>query len=161
MSLLAAVFAATLFSSNALAQTVLFESDSTDTCYRIPAIVNAKDGSVFAFSDYRPCRADVGGGVIDVVAKRSKDNGKTWSEEHTTDQIFKLMNGAVHKLFFTSGRICQSSKVKVGKYYRIYSALCTNVGNVVLYSDDFGRNWRQQPITLLPHASSRDGRLSA
>lgn len=60
MSLLAAVFAATLFSSNASAQTVLFESDSTETCYRIPAIVNAKDGSVFAFSDFRPCRADVG-----------------------------------------------------------------------------------------------------
>ncbi len=211
MSLLAAVFAATLFSGNASAQTVLFESDSTETCYRIPAIVNAKDGSVFAYSDYRPCRTDVGGGVIDVVAKRSKDNGKTWSEEHTvvkgggqnvpfdvahgdaavvtdrktgemmmmcasgnvwywqstldnpnrvgryyskdgmnwegeeiTDQIYKLMNGAVHKLFFTSGRICQSSKVKAGKYYRIYSALCTNVGNVVLYSDDFGRNW--QPL---------------
>lgn len=83
MSLLTAVFAATLFSSNASAQTVLFESDSTETCYRIPAIVNAKDGSVFAFSDFRPCRTDVGGGVIDVVAKRSKDNGKTWSKEHT------------------------------------------------------------------------------
>ena len=51
------------------------------------------------------------------------------------------MNGAVHKLFFSSGRICQSAKIKAGKYNRIYSALCTNVGNVVLYSDDFGHNW--------------------
>lgn len=208
ISLLAA-FAAILLSGNAFAQTVLFETDSTNTCYRIPAIVNAKDGSVFAYSDFRPCRTDVGGGVIDIVAKYSTDYGKTWSEEHTvvkgggknepfdiahgdaavvtdrktgemmmmcasgnvwywestldnpnrvgryystdginwkgeeiTDQIYKLMNGAVHKLFFTSGKICQSSKIKAGKYHRIYSALCTNIGNVVLYSDDFGRNWK-------------------
>ena len=73
---LLAAFAATLLSGNAFAQTVLFETDSTNTCYRIPAIVNAKDGSVFAYSDFRPCRTDVGGGVIDVVAKYSKDNGK-------------------------------------------------------------------------------------
>lgn len=206
--LLSALLAATLFSGSVSAQTVLFKSDSTTNCYRIPAIVNAKDGSVFAYSDFRPCRTDVGGGVIDVVGKRSTDCGKTWGEEHTvvkgggtnvpfdvahgdaavvtdsktgemlmmcasgnvwywqstlknpnrvgryyskdgihwegseiTDQIYKLMNGAVHKLFFTSGRICQSKKIKAGKYYRIYSALCTNIGNVVLYSDDFGRNW--------------------
>lgn len=51
------------------------------------------------------------------------------------------MNGAVNKLFFSSGRICQSSKIKAGSHYRIYSALCTNIGNVVLYSDNFGRTW--------------------
>lgn len=207
-SLLSAIIATALFAGNASAQTVLFESDSVKNCYRIPAIVNVKDGSVFAYSDYRPCRTDVGGGVIDVVGKRSTDNGKTWSQEHTvikgdgpnlpfdlahgdaavvtdrktgemlmmcasgdvwywqstlekpnrvgryyskdginwqgeeiTKDIYGLMNGAVHKLFFTSGRICQSKKIKAGKYYRIYSALCSNVGNVVLYSDDFGRSW--------------------
>lgn len=208
---MSALLAATLFGGSATAQTVLFKSDTLKNCYRIPAIVNAKDGSVFAYSDFRPCRTDVGGGVIDVVAKRSRDNGLTWSEEKTvvrgggqnvpfdvahgdaavvtdrktgemlmmcasgnvwywqstlenpnrvgryyskdgftwqgeeiTDQIYKLMNGAVHKLFFSSGRICQSKKIKAGKNYRIYSALCTNVGNVVLYSDDFGHTW--QPL---------------
>lgn len=80
-SLLSAIIATALFAGNASAQTVLFESDSVKNCYRIPAIVNAKDGSVFAYSDYRPCRTDVGGGVIDVVGKRSTDNGKTWSQE--------------------------------------------------------------------------------
>lgn len=209
LSLLSAIVATALFSGNMYAQTVIFKSDSVNNCYRIPAIVNAKDGSVFAYSDFRPCRTDVGGGVIDVVAKRSRDYGKTWGEEKTvvrggganvpfdvahgdaavvtdrktgemlmmcasgnvwywqstlenpnrvgryyskdgfnwqgeeiTDQIYKLTNGAVHKLFFSSGRICQSRSVKAGKYYRIYSALCTNVGNVVLYSDDFGHNWK-------------------
>ena len=70
----------------------------------------------------------------------SKD-GINWQGEEITKDIYGLMNGAVHKLFFTSGRICQSKKIKAGKYYRIYSALCSNVGNVVLYSDDFGRSW--------------------
>ena len=205
---MSALLATVLFAGSASAQTVLFKSDSVKNCYRIPAIVKAKDGSLLAFSDFRPCRTDVGGGVIDVVAKRSTDNGATWSEEKTvvkgggtnvpfdvahgdaavavdrktgqmimmcasgdvwywqstlenpnrvgryysndgmnwtgeeiTSQIYGLTNGAVHKLFFSSGRICQSRKIKAGKNYRIYSALCTNVGNIVLYSDDFGHTW--------------------
>lgn len=47
----------------------------------------------------------------------------------------------VTKLFFGSGRICQSSQIKVGEYYRIYSALTTNRGSLVVYSDDFGSTW--------------------
>ncbi len=208
LSLFSAILAATLFSGSVSAQTILFKTDTLNNCYRIPALLKAKDGSVLAISDFRPCRTDVGGGEISVVAKRSTDNGKTWSNEMTlvkgggsnvpfdvahgdaavvtdsktgemlmmcasgnvwywtstlenpnrvgryysrdgvnwqgeeiTNQIYGLMNGAVHKLFFSSGRICQSKRIKAGKYYRIYSALCTNIGNVVLYSDDFGRNW--------------------
>lgn len=207
-TILSALLAAFLCAGSVSAQTIVFKSDSVKDCYRIPALLKAKDGSIYAFSDYRPCRTDVGGGVIDIVAKRSTDNGKTWSREFSvvkgggtnvpfdvahgdaavvadrktgemlvmavsgnvwywkstldnpnrvgryyskdgqhweggeiTDQIYPLMNGAVHKLFFSSGRICQSAKIKAGKYYRIYSALCTNVGNVVLYSDDFGKSW--------------------
>ncbi len=193
------------------AQTVIFHSDTIDNCYRIPAMLKAKDGTITAFSDFRPCRTDVGGGEIDMVVRQSTDNGITWGNpvtilkgdpngpvfdiahgdaavvtdrtsdrklmmcasgnvyywrstlenpnrvgryysndgihwqgEEITDDIYALMGGAVHKLFFTSGRICQSSKIKAGKNYRIYSALCTNIGNVVLYSDDFGQSW--QPL---------------
>lgn len=74
----------------------------------------------------------------------SDDGGLTWWGEEVTADIYGLMGGAVHKLFFSSGRICQSRTVRVGDYYRIYSALCTNVGNVVLYSDDLGATW--QPL---------------
>lgn len=59
-----------------------------------------------------------------------------------TDQVFEgLLQNRINGLFMGSGRICQSRKVKVGKYYRVYGALCTHGGNYVIYSDDFGRNW--------------------
>ena len=32
--------------------------------------------------------------------------------------------------------------MKVGKYYRLYAAMCTHKGNWVVYSDDFGDSWR-------------------
>lgn len=219
---LPALLASALLSCSLSAQTVLFKSDTLTNCYRIPALVKAHDGSVIAISDFRPCRTDVGGGEIDVVAKRSTDNGNTWSAESTilkgggdnvpfdvahgdaavvcdrktgemlmlcasgnvwywtstlenpnrvgryyskdgihwqggeiTSQIYGLMKGAVHKLFFSSGRVCQSSRIKAGTHYRIYSALCTNIGNVVLFSDDFGKSW--QPLGGVDARPTLDG----
>ena len=71
----------------------------------------------------------------------SDDEGKTWYGEEVTEQIYDLMP-EVESAFFTSGRICQSKQIKVGKYYRIYTVLCTRSGNRILYSDDFGQNWK-------------------
>ena len=82
-----------------------------------------------------------------VAVLRSFDNGVTWgAPEEITESIYTLFDnsslGAVQSLFFGSGRICQSRQVKVGKYYRIYAALCARPGgNRVVYSDDFGRTW--------------------
>lgn len=70
----------------------------------------------------------------------SRDEGKTWQGEDVTNQIYKLMPD-IKGAFFTSGRMVQSKKIKVGTHYRIYSALATNRGNRVLYSDDFGKTW--------------------
>lgn len=70
----------------------------------------------------------------------SRDEGKTWQGEDVTSQIYKLMPD-IKGAFFTSGRMVQSKKIKVGTHYRIYSALATNRGNRVLYSDDFGKTW--------------------
>ena len=49
--------------------------------YRIPAITTAPNGDIFAFSDYRPCRADIGNGDVDIVCRISTDNGVTWGDE--------------------------------------------------------------------------------
>lgn len=70
----------------------------------------------------------------------SRDEGNTWQGEDVTNQIYKLMPDIIGA-FFTSGRMVQSKKIKVGTHYRIYSALATNRGNRVLYSDDFGKTW--------------------
>lgn len=70
----------------------------------------------------------------------SDDEGKTWKGEEVPRQIYDLMPD-VESAFFTSGRICQSKQIKVGKYYRVYTALATRQGNRILYSDDFGKTW--------------------
>ena len=59
-----------------------------------------------------------------------------------TQQVYEgIFNNRINGLFMGSGRICQSRQVKVGRYYRLYAALCTHRGNYVIYSDDFGRTW--------------------
>ena len=132
--------------------------------YRIPAIVECKSGKLIAFTDHRYHNQDIGGGRhLDIVMKTSMDKGATWSSpeqmvakggngyysddegktwygEEVTKQIYDLMP-EVESAFFTSGRICQSKQIKVGKYYRVYTVLCTRSGNRILYSDDFGQTW--------------------
>lgn len=82
-----------------------------------------------------------------IARLRSHDGGKTWSKATVvTEQIYSLFDGSklgnVAALFFGSGRISQSRVIKVGKYYRLYAALCARPGgNRVIYSDDFGETW--------------------
>lgn len=63
---------------------------TADIPYRIPAIATAKNGNVIAVADYRHSRSDIGmakNGRIDLRARISKDNGKTW------DDIFDIIQG--------------------------------------------------------------------
>jgi len=54
-------------------------TDGYDT-YRIPAMVTTNEGTLLAFCEGRKeGRGDAG--YIDIVLKRSTDNGKTWSEQ--------------------------------------------------------------------------------
>ena len=59
----------------------LFETVNPQVPYRIPAIAQAKDGTLIAVSDYRYCGADIGYGAVDLHYRLSNDNGKTWGEE--------------------------------------------------------------------------------
>ena len=78
----------------------------------------------------------------------SYDGGKTWQQpEVFTDQIYKLYDdrtsGTTKGLFLTSGAITQSRYIKVGSHYRLYIAHPLNTGgSAVIYSDDFGKNWK-------------------
>jgi len=47
-------------------------------CYRIPAIIKASNGDILAFAEARKKDCD-DFGDIDIVMKRSKNKGKTWS----------------------------------------------------------------------------------
>ena len=197
-------------------KTILFQSNQYDSIpYRIPAIVELNDASLFALVDYRHCKSDIGFGRVDIRGKRLKgrkwgkeftliegtgvehtvdcgygdpaviadhesneilvmlvcghtiywhpsttrqnpnrisamrtvDGGKTWELAEITEQIYSLFDpapdGCVQSCFVASGQMFQSRTIKVGSYYRIYAALTARPnGNRVIYSDDFGRNWK-------------------
>lgn len=87
----------------------------------------------------------------------SEDGGVTWTPfQDITDHIYTQFDGTtplgyIDSMFFGSGRIMQSSTTKVGKYYRLYAVLSgmhyisdnnKPVANWVMYSDDFGENWK-------------------
>lgn len=74
----------------------------------------------------------------------SDDNGQTWTGGEVTQEIYDMYrgHGNIYRLFFTSGKICQSRRIKHGAYHRIYSAVVTNEGSLVVYSDDFGGTWK-------------------
>lgn len=62
---------------------VLKDGDECSRFYRIPAIIRAKDGSLITSTDKRwETQADLPS-KIDVVIKRSTDDGKTWSPQTT------------------------------------------------------------------------------
>ena len=79
------------------------------------------------------------------------DDGDTWEISDVTSD-FMIESDALfptaYSLFFTSGRILQSSYKKEGaEYYRLYSAVVVNDNGdssypiYVLYSDNFGETW--------------------
>ena len=82
----------TLFAQEKIADGVICSNDVFNTtmeegvsCYRIPAIVTAKNGDLIAAIDQRVLScADLNGCKdINVIIRRSKDNGKTWGDIET------------------------------------------------------------------------------
>lgn len=55
-------------------------SEEYSRYYRIPAITRASDGTLVALSDARKMHIHDMTNSIDVVSRRSSDNGKTWSD---------------------------------------------------------------------------------
>lgn len=92
---------------------------------------------------------------LQICRFRSSDGGNTWNTaiDNITDKIYPLVKTYNDGIFFSSGRICQSSQIKVGTHYRLYAALCVtnntnyyltiknDIETVVVYSDDFGETW--------------------
>ena len=85
----------------------------------------------------------------------SQEQGAIWCKNGTWDAAITSLTNQIKTLgteasnwntkgmFFASGRILQSRIVKTGSYYRLYAALLSSgYGNAVVYSDDFGRNWK-------------------
>lgn len=90
-----------------------------------------------------------GADMAGVNALLSHDNGKTFEDPvDLTEQIYNLKQ-SWQGLFVASGRIMQSRYVKTGDYYRLYCSVLTRTSAgfdtnaiYILYSDDFGSNWK-------------------
>lgn len=78
-----------------------------------------------------------------------RNNGTAWSGGDITTSVYDI-NTSLTKAFFSSGRMCQSTQIKVGSHYRVYAGLVTNLGTIVLYSDDFGGTWSQLGSVAYP-----------
>ena len=82
----------------------------------------------------------------------SGDYGNTWSEpvdisENIYEQFDNSPLGPANSMFVASGRILQSRYIKMGRFYRLYCAVLVQPVkgswmNFVLYSDNFGGDWR-------------------
>ena len=142
------------------AQFEVFPTPSTGAIpYRIPAIAKAYNGDLIAVADYRHSRADIGmatNGRIDIHARISKDNGKTWGD------IFSIINGqggnaaATNPMYVAFGDPCiiadsESPRVMVftcsGNVSFPNGTRDNHQGIARFYSEDNGKTWGE-PVDI-------------
>lgn len=108
-------------------------------------VVDRESGDVLMMNAAGSIGTAGGNGTVDgniQIARtvRSAESGKWSTSSNISQNIYK--NITLTCLFFSSGRIVQSTKVKVGDYYRLYAGVNTRPnGSRVMYSDDFGATW--------------------
>ena len=73
-------------------QYLFYSPDKNGVPYRIPAIVTAANGYVFAINDYRPCGNDIGFGEVDLVMRHSTKGGEDW-DGHSWSEPVKIADG--------------------------------------------------------------------
>lgn len=126
-------------------QRTILKSNSSATGYEFAfgdasTVVDRESGHILLM-DPAGKVAFIGDSYQSVVRSVSTDNGQTWSTSEITDKLY-TDDSCVQHLFFSSGRMIQSTIVKKGQYYRIYAAVNTRPnGSRVVYSDDFGETW--------------------
>ncbi len=74
------------------AQPIFKSGDDGYASYRIPAIIKAPNGDILAFSEGRVNGA-ADFGHVNIVMKRSSDNGKTWSSLQDVATFYDLQAG--------------------------------------------------------------------
>ncbi|WP_410784884.1 exo-alpha-sialidase [Kribbella sp. C-35] len=125
----------------AVTQTVLFDKgDAGFGCYRIPAIVKTKAGTLLAFAEARRAWC-ADSQEIDLVLRRSEDDGRTWSATQTvlsgtdTDPNAVATRGnAAPIVDYETGRIVLLSTMDPGTTSRPRTPY-------VQVSDDDGKTW--------------------
>jgi len=149
MSIRAAAFLlpGALFASEAfLTHTSVFQSGAEGyNNFRIPAIVTAADGTLVVLAEGRKDRhGDPGAGNIHIVAKRSTDNGATWSALQIVDSPGEqwAASNPTPVLDRANGRLWIAFNRWEPKRGTKNSRAGSNDNQAWLrYSDDHGRTW--------------------
>ncbi len=137
-------------------KTLFAPGDYYSKYYRIPAAVRASDGSIVAFSDARKeAICDIANN-IDIVTRRSTDNGKTWSEPVTIAKgtsfttgfgdpaLAALPNGNIVCTFVHGyGLATTNSSNRTDNYYSV--------------SKDNGKTWSEPKLINVSAISNQRG----
>ncbi|MEZ5038468.1 MAG: sialate O-acetylesterase [Saprospiraceae bacterium] len=113
-------------------------------CFRIPAIIQSKQGTLLAFAEARKGSCS-DTGDIDLVMRRSTDNGKTWSALSVIwDDGENVCGNPVPVVEQESGRICLLLTWNLGSDHErdIIAQTSKDTRRVyVTQSEDDGLNW--------------------
>lgn len=132
---------------------VVFDNAHSATPYRIPALAQLQDGSLLAVCDFRFNKADIGwrghsGSYrVDIVAKRSSDGGRTWSDTigivRGTDNVADGWRAAYGDASLVADRTSNSVLLHVVAGTTPYTqATRSRPQHAVFFrSDDGGRTW--------------------
>lgn len=137
---------------------VLFDSGKGYETYRIPAIVRSTKGTFLAFAEGRESQRDHGN--IDIVLRRSKDDGKTW------DEMSVVRDDGDNQV----GNPCPFVDEKSGRILLMYCGSSFSEGEVlngkgarevyIVHSDDDGHSW-SDPRNISPMVKMPDWRWYA
>ncbi len=130
-------------------QTVLWERGTGDyNNYRIPALVVTNEGTLLAFCEGREA-GDTGD--INILLKRSEDNGMTWSDEQVVwDDADNTCGNPCPVVDEETGRIWLFTSWNNGKDKESAIINKTSLSPrlpYVCYSDDDGKTW-SVPVSL-------------
>ena len=148
--LFSVVFPATASAEPMLINTDVFTSGNEGYhTYRIPAVETAPDGSLIALAEgrkYNRRGAGAGNNDVDLVMKRSTDNGRTWSKLTVIDDpgerwsvsnpttVLDRTNGRIWLFFVRNRPGCTSAAARPGT---------DDCQTWLRYSDDHGNGWSE------------------
>ncbi|MBO7238881.1 MAG: exo-alpha-sialidase [Bacteroidaceae bacterium] len=154
------------FKTDGTGDVTLFYDDD-EFSYRIPAIVKTSTGRLIAVSDYRHNLDDIGRDKhdtgkmrIDLVARMSDNNGKTWTAKQTIAAGDESKVGSYQRAYGDAAIAAVGENIIVmaaagDVMYSSQTASATNPNKMVrVFSSDNGANWSITDMTTKMYSTA-------